>query len=79
MDFNRAEEGIMVYEYFRRGINLGGWLSQYEFIARQPLTDEHLSQHFETFIQEKDLRQIASWGFDHVRLPISGYLLYDVE
>lgn len=69
----------MVYEYFRRGINLGGWLSQYEFIARQPLTDEHLSQHFETFIQEKDLRQIASWGFDHVRLPISGYLLYDVE
>lgn len=69
----------MLYENFKKGINLGGWLSQYEFIARQPLTEEHLVEHFETFIQEKDIRRIASWQLDHVRLPVSGYLVYDVE
>lgn len=69
----------MFYENFRKGINLGGWLSQYEFIAKQPLTREHLSQHFNSFIVKTDIQRIASWGFDHVRLPVSGYLIYDPE
>lgn len=59
------------------GINLGGWLSQYEFLARQPLTEENLELHFQSFITEEDIKQIASWKFDHVRFPISGYLLYN--
>lgn len=69
----------MIYENFRRGINIGGWLSQYEFLAEQPLTEEHLRQHWDTFIMETDLKQIAKWGFDHVRLPVSGYFLYNRE
>lgn len=67
----------MIFQTFHNGINLGGWLSQYEFIASQPLTDMNLKTHFDSFITEKDIKQIAAWGFDHVRLPVSGYLLYD--
>lgn len=67
----------MIFQTFHNGINLGGWLSQYEFLASQPLTDMNLKTHFDSFITEKDIRQIAAWGFDHVRLPVSGYLLYD--
>lgn len=67
----------MIFRTFHNGINLGGWLSQYEFLAGQPLTDVNLKRHFDSFITEKDVRQIAAWGFDHVRLPVSGYLLYD--
>lgn len=29
----------MLYENFHNGLNLGGWLSQYEFVDSQPLTD----------------------------------------
>lgn len=47
-------------EGFYRGVNLGGWLSQ------GPLDKEHL----DTFITEADIRRIASWGADHIRLPI---------
>jgi endoglucanase len=46
---------------FSRGINLGGWLSQYA---------EYDHEHFRTFITEADIAHIASWGLDHVRLPI---------
>jgi aryl-phospho-beta-D-glucosidase BglC (GH1 family) len=44
----------------KRGVNLGGWLSQAE------LTPEHVAG----FIREDDLRRIADWGFDHVRVPV---------
>lgn len=43
------------------GVNLGGWLSQYRAA---------IIEHFDTFITERDLEQIASWGIDHVRVPI---------
>ena len=45
---------------FYRGVNLGGWLSQCDY------SEEHLAR----FITETDFAQIASWGFDHVRIPI---------
>lgn len=48
-------------EHYQKGVNLGGWLSQYE------LFDE---EHFATFIRREDIHKIAAWGFDHVRLPI---------
>lgn len=74
---HEKENLIMIFQTFHKGINLGGWLSQYEYLASQPLTDMNLKTHFDSFITEKDIRQIAAWGFDHVRLPVSGYLLYD--
>ena len=68
-----------MFDAFHNGINLGGWLSQYEFCASKPLTEKNLADHFNSFITEKDIRQIAGWGFDHIRLPVSGYLLYDLS
>ena len=46
---------------FSSGINLGGWLSQY---------GDKSHEHFGNFITERDIAQIASWGLDHVRLPV---------
>ena len=45
---------------FYRGINLGGWLSQCDY-------SENRLNHF---ITEPDFEKIASWGLDHVRIPI---------
>jgi len=45
---------------FYRGVNLGGWLSQCDYSQ----------ERLDTFITEKDIEKIASWGLDHVRLPI---------
>ena len=55
---------------YSKGINLGGWLSQYQAYDHD---------HFNTFITETDLRQIAGWGFDHVRLPFDYPVLEDDE
>ncbi|MBO4242617.1 MAG: cellulase family glycosylhydrolase [Clostridiales bacterium] len=46
---------------FTKGINLGGWLSQFE---------EDTELHRSTFITESDIEKIASFGMDHVRLPV---------
>lgn len=53
----------------KRGINLGGFLSQCK----------HSANHYNTFIMESDIRQIAKWRFDHVRLPIDYMVLEDEE
>lgn len=50
-----------------RGINLGGFLSQCP----------HEEAHYQTFIGEDDLKQIAGWGFDHVRIPVDYEVLED--
>lgn len=50
------------FKGFDKGVNLGGWLSQ----CGKNYTEEHYS----TFIQEEDIQKIASWGLDHVRLPV---------
>lgn len=42
------------------GINFGGYLSQCE----------HNLEHYENFISDTDVKKVAEWGFDHIRLPI---------
>lgn len=69
----------MLFKEFRKGINIGGWLSQYDCLPKPPKTQWELEKHFNTFITKQDLERIAKWGFDHVRLPVSGYLLYDKD
>ena len=69
----------MLFENFRNGINLGGWLSQYDVNESRPFTNEERSEHFKNFIVEKNIRQIAEWGFDHVRLPVDGSVLLDIK
>ncbi len=43
-----------------RGINLGGWLSQCC----------HTQEHYKSFIREEDVKKIAEWGMDHIRIPV---------
>ena len=51
----------MAKSTYRSGVNLGGWLSQYRAYDHD---------HFRSFITAGDLRRIAAWGMDHVRVPI---------
>lgn len=53
---------------FKAGVNLGGWLSQFQ---------KYSAKHFDTFITEVDIKRIADWGMDHIRLPIDYALLED--
>lgn len=50
------------FEGFKKGVNLGGWLSQ--------CGDKYNENHYSTFIVEEDIKTIASWDVDHVRLPV---------
>lgn len=53
--------GKVVMKHFDKGVNLGGWLSQYA---------AYDTAHFDSFITHTDIERIASWGLDHVRLPV---------
>ena len=54
---------------FMKGVNLGGWISQF---------DKYDKAHFDSFITEADINNIASLGFDHVRVPVD-YVLFEEE
>lgn len=58
----------MEKDTLRKGINLGGWLSQYRVYD---------AGHFKTFIQYDDIQRIAGWGFDHIRLPVDYPVIED--
>jgi endoglucanase len=49
-----------ILDGFTKGVNLGGWLSQYS---------KYDHEHFKSYITRQDITQIADWGMDHVRLP----------
>ncbi|MCR5675886.1 MAG: glycoside hydrolase family 5 protein [Lachnospiraceae bacterium] len=44
----------------KKGVNLGGWMSQCDYSK----------ERLDHFITDRDFEKIASWGVDHVRLPI---------
>ena len=48
------------FDGYKKGINFGGWLSQCK----------HTMEHYRTFISEDDVKKAASWGVDHVRVPV---------
>ena len=60
----------MIFKGFQNGINLGGWISQF---------DKYDKAHFDSFITEKDIAYIASLGYDHVRVPVDYNVLEDEE
>ena len=53
---------------FQRGVNLGGWMSH----------EHYEPEHLASFIHEEDIERIASWGLDHVRLPVD-YNLFEQQ
>ncbi|MBR6761206.1 MAG: cellulase family glycosylhydrolase [Oscillospiraceae bacterium] len=58
---------MLLKKGFRKGVNLGGWLSQCDYSA------ERLAH----FITESDFATIAAWGMDHVRIPMDYNVLED--
>ncbi|HEX2945193.1 MAG TPA: cellulase family glycosylhydrolase [Clostridia bacterium] len=54
---------------YRKGINLGGWLSQCD----------HSRKHYDSFISESDISRISGWGLDHVRLPVDHELVRSAD
>ncbi len=52
---------------YQHGVNLGGWLSQCDYSK----------DRFDHFIQEEDIKTIASWKTDHVRVPVDYNLVED--
>lgn len=56
------------FKSFQKGVNLGGWISQFS---------KYDVDHFRSFITEKDIAEIASLGFDHVRVPVDYNVLED--
>ena len=60
---------MRIFENFQKGVNLGGWISQF---------DKYDIEHFDTFITKKDIEYIASLGFDHVRVPVD-YIVLETE
>ncbi|MBQ7990434.1 MAG: glycoside hydrolase family 5 protein [Oscillospiraceae bacterium] len=50
---------------FKKGVDLGGWMSQCDY-SKEVL---------DGYITEDDFKKIASWGLDHVRLPIDYNIL----
>lgn len=61
---------MRIFEGFQKGINLGGWISQFA---------EYDHEHFKNFITRNDIEYIASLGFDHVRVPVDYNVLEDEE
>ncbi|MCC8042698.1 MAG: glycoside hydrolase family 5 protein [Oscillospiraceae bacterium] len=57
---------------YKKGVNLGGWLSQCG-------AGNYNAAHYDTFITEKDIERIASWGVDHVRLPVDFHLFQNID
>jgi len=57
----------IIFNKYRSGINLGGWVSQCSMEK----------EHIKTFIKKEDIKKIASWGLDHIRLPFDYPILED--
>ncbi len=55
------------FKGYVHGVDLGGWFSQCD----------HSQDRYDNFIKEEDFATIASWGLDHVRLPIDYELVED--
>jgi len=58
----------IIKEGFYKGLNLGGWFSQCK---------EYTQENYNTFIVEKDFKQIKELGFDHVRVPFDYHLILE--
>jgi len=61
-----------------RGVNFGGWFSKVDAIQeKDPATFVDLRTHIETFLLPADFRRVKEWGFDHVRLPVDYFNVFE--
>ena len=65
---------------FSKGMGIGGWLTNYKRFNVLP-EDKRLDitigdmEHFESYITEKDIKNIADLGLDHIRLGFDQIVL----
>ena len=52
----------MEFTGYKKGVNLGGWISQ--------CGNKYNHDHYSSFITESDIARLATWGIDHIRLPV---------
>lgn len=64
----KGDQMMRRFEGYQKGINLGGWISQCK----------NTKEHYDSFIKEKDIALLATWGIDHVRVPVD-YELVETE
>ncbi len=78
--FRHPQEVRRRFSECRRGMGIGGWLTNYKRFNvlpnawRGPLSPGDF-EHFETYITEQDVRNIASFGMDHIRLGFDQIVL----
>ena len=80
----RAETGAGTpkkrFTGFEKGMGIGGWLTNYKRFNvlpeewRGPLSPGDF-EHFDTYITENDVRNIASFGVDHIRIGFDQIVL----
>lgn len=71
-------------EGYTRGIGIGGWLTNYKRIAQLPEDKRMIVtigdfEHFEKYITEWDVQNIASFGVDHIRLAFDQIVLEEFD
>ncbi len=57
------------FKGYEKGVNLGGWISQCRYNK----------EHFDSFIVADDFDRIASWGLDHIRLPVDYNVIENID
>jgi aryl-phospho-beta-D-glucosidase BglC (GH1 family) len=63
-----------------RGVNLGGWFSQVDDLyAKDPERNPGLHAHLRSFLGAADFARVKAWGFNHVRIPVDYYNVFDRE
>lgn len=71
---------MKTFEGFSCGMGIGGWLTNYKRFNVIPV-DKRLDltagdfEHFNTYITEDDVKRIASFGMDHIRLGFDQLVL----
>lgn len=74
---------MKTFDGYMHGVGIGGWLTNFKrlrFIPAEMSTVVTTGdrEHFEEFITECDVEQIASWGCDHIRLAFD-YVFFETE
>ncbi len=69
---------------YTRGMGLGGWLTNYKRIGQLPMERRMTVtigdfEHFDNYITEQDVKNIASFGVDHIRLAFDQIVLEEYE
>ena len=69
---------------YKRGMGLGGWLTNYKRIGQLP-KEKRMDvtigdfEHFDKYITKKDVANFASFGIDHVRLAFDQIVLEEFD